>query len=232
MADNFLERQYDDYIAKKAARETQKRIAWQKQLKAYKAKMDAQKEAASLMDDSVVALRALEPTDLDLLFEWENDSRQWSVSSRLAPYSRQMLWEYLERYDGDIYNSREIHFVVCQADSGSPVGMLDLFGFDPHNSRAEVGVHIVPGHRRKGYALRALEILKKYAFSHLGINQLYGTIPAFHEPSVALFDKAGFDEQHVMPQWVKQGGEFFDALIVQCLKAPKAVNPYVPDSNS
>ena len=40
MADNFLERQYAEYLEKKA-----KKLAWQKQLRAYKAKLAAEKAA-------------------------------------------------------------------------------------------------------------------------------------------------------------------------------------------
>ena len=43
MADNCLERQYEDYLAAKAAREKARKLKWQKQLKAYKDKLAAQK---------------------------------------------------------------------------------------------------------------------------------------------------------------------------------------------
>ncbi|MGN0214657.1 MAG: hypothetical protein ACI4AH_07625 [Muribaculaceae bacterium] len=45
MADNYLERQYEDYLAQKAAKEKAKKLAWQKQLRAYKARLAAQKHA-------------------------------------------------------------------------------------------------------------------------------------------------------------------------------------------
>ena len=45
MADNFLERQYAEYLEKKAAREKAKKLAWQNQLRAYKAKLAAEKAA-------------------------------------------------------------------------------------------------------------------------------------------------------------------------------------------
>ncbi|MCM1518328.1 MAG: hypothetical protein NC117_06790 [Pseudoflavonifractor sp.] len=35
MADNFLERQYDDYLRAKAKKEKQRNAAWKKRLKAY-----------------------------------------------------------------------------------------------------------------------------------------------------------------------------------------------------
>lgn len=46
MADNFLERQYEDYLAQRAKKEQARRLAWQKQLKAYKAKLAAEKASA------------------------------------------------------------------------------------------------------------------------------------------------------------------------------------------
>ncbi len=42
MADNFLEKQYDDYLARKAAGEKKRRLAWQKQMQAYKKKIARQ----------------------------------------------------------------------------------------------------------------------------------------------------------------------------------------------
>ena len=43
MADNFLEKQYADYQARKAAQEEAKRKAWQKKIKEYNARIANQK---------------------------------------------------------------------------------------------------------------------------------------------------------------------------------------------
>ncbi|MGM9803026.1 MAG: hypothetical protein ACI308_02505 [Muribaculaceae bacterium] len=52
MADNYLERQYDAYLAKKAAKEKAKKLAWQKQLRAYKARLAAEKAASEASADT------------------------------------------------------------------------------------------------------------------------------------------------------------------------------------
>lgn len=39
MADNFLEKQYAEYEARKAMQAKAKRLAWQKKMKAYKEQM-------------------------------------------------------------------------------------------------------------------------------------------------------------------------------------------------
>ena len=42
-----------------------------------------------------IFLRALEPEDLDFLYEMENDESLWEVGSTNVPYSRQMLLDYI-----------------------------------------------------------------------------------------------------------------------------------------
>ncbi len=39
MADNYLERRYDEYLERKAAAEKAKRTAWKKQLDAYRKRL-------------------------------------------------------------------------------------------------------------------------------------------------------------------------------------------------
>lgn len=41
MADNFLERQYDDYLQAKARRDLAKKLLWRKRLAAYKKRLSS-----------------------------------------------------------------------------------------------------------------------------------------------------------------------------------------------
>ena len=51
MADNYLENQYEAYLARKAAKERQNRLLFKKQLKAYKERLA--RENATAADDVV-----------------------------------------------------------------------------------------------------------------------------------------------------------------------------------
>ena len=48
---------------------------------------------SQLLSNDTITLRALEPTDLDMLYQWENDTALWVVSDTIAPYSRKALWQ-------------------------------------------------------------------------------------------------------------------------------------------
>ena len=36
--------------------------------------------------DNILMLRALEPTDLDVLYRWENDEELWHTSATITPF--------------------------------------------------------------------------------------------------------------------------------------------------
>ena len=40
-----------------------------------------------MLKGKYVKLRAIEPEDVDLIYEWENDFELWNVSETLKPFS-------------------------------------------------------------------------------------------------------------------------------------------------
>ena len=48
-----------------------------------------------------VELRAMEPEDLELLYQIENDESLWGVSTTNVPYSRYALHDYMAHASGD-----------------------------------------------------------------------------------------------------------------------------------
>lgn len=168
------------------------------------------------LEGEKVRLRALEPGDIDLLYGWENDTRVWEVSETIAPYSRDILRKFIENQQYDIYRTRQLRLVVCRADEGVPVGLIDLFDFDPRNLRAAVGIIIYDEvDRGNGYAAEALSLLENYAREVLGLHQLYCSVHAGNHPSVNLFCSCGFEKTGMMRQWSRVGDEWRDELFFQ-----------------
>lgn len=50
MADNYLEKKYEEYLARKAAAEKARRLAWKKRMDAYRKKLADEKNAAAEAD--------------------------------------------------------------------------------------------------------------------------------------------------------------------------------------
>ena len=47
------------------------------------------------LQNKLISLRALEPRDIELLFDLENDVELWKYSNRNQPYSKDLLQNYI-----------------------------------------------------------------------------------------------------------------------------------------
>jgi len=153
------------------------------------------------IEGRICRLRALEPSDLDLLYTWENDPSVWGVSGTLSPFSRHTLETYIEAQRFDLFRSRQQRLVIETLD-GRPVGLADLFEVEPLHRRAGVGILIHdPEERGRGYAREALELLIGYARRTLGLQQLWGSVETDNEASLRLFRSIGFTEIGTRRRW-------------------------------
>ena len=165
-----------------------------------------------------IILRALEPEDIDYLYQWENDAENWKVSNTQAPFSRFVLEQYIATAHQDIYSIKQLRLMICDKQN-KPVGCIDLFDFEPSHLRAGIGVLIADKtERRKGYASEALELLIDYGHQTLNLHQLYCNITIDNEASVLLFQKHGFQITGIKKQWIREGGKFIDELLLQRIR--------------
>jgi diamine N-acetyltransferase len=165
-----------------------------------------------------IFLRAPELTDVDLLYSWENNTDTWAVSNTVTPFSRHVLMQYLDTAHLDIYTTKQLRLMICAGDERA-LGCIDIFDFDPNNSRAGVGILIAAEtDRKQGYATEALALLIDYCFSTLNLRQLFCNIITGNVASVKLFQKHGFVITGTKKQWVRAGDEWQDEYILQLLK--------------
>lgn len=165
-----------------------------------------------------ISLRAIEPQDIDVLYQWENDTENWTVSNTQTPFSRFVLEQYIANAHEDIYSAKQLRLIICDAENKA-VGSIDLFDFEPNHLRAGVGILIADKtDRKKGYASEALSLLTKYCFYSLNLHQIYCNITTENETSIILFQKHGFQITGIKKQWVRDGDKFKDELILQLIR--------------
>jgi diamine N-acetyltransferase len=165
-----------------------------------------------------IILRALEPEDLDFLYQIENNESFWEISHTQTPFSKYILRQYLENAHLDIYESKQLRFLIEEKSTKKQVGMIDLFDFNPQHKRAGIGILIHPDFERKGFASETLSILINYSFSHLQLHQLYANITSSNSKSLKLFKKHKFEEVGVKKDWILSEGKFKDEVLFQLRK--------------
>lgn len=171
-----------------------------------------------LLEDNQIRLRPLEPEDLELLYKWENDASLWTLGGTVSPYSYYILKEYISASYKDIYELGQLRLMITLKDSGESVGMVDLYDFNPHNSRAGVGILIDTNFQRKGYAKNAIQLIIDYAFLFLKLHQLYAHISVVNIPSIKLFTACNFKESGILRDWNSVTDGFCDVSVMQLIK--------------
>ena len=169
-----------------------------------------------------IRLRALEPSDIDMIYRWENDPSIWRISNTYAPYSRHILGKFIENAHQDIYQTRQMRFMIdvytAHSSKGRAVGTIDMFDFDPYHNRAGVGILIgEKTDRKKGYASAALKKFIDYSFGVLQLHQLYCNILTSNTDSLKLFQNQGFRTCGKKKDWIRMPGSYEEEQMLQLI---------------
>lgn len=167
---------------------------------------------------NTVFLRALEPEDLDFIYEIENDESIWNISNTNTPYSKFLIRQYLENAHQDIYEAKQLRLAICKNETSEAIGLIDLFDFDPNNNRAGIGIIIKENQDRKsGFGTESLALLINFSFTKLNLHQLFANINPQNSASITLFTKFGFQNIGTKKQWNLVNGNYQDESLYQLI---------------
>jgi diamine N-acetyltransferase len=165
-----------------------------------------------------INLRALEPSDLEFLYQLENNPEVWEISGTTTPYSRHTLQNYLDNAHRDIYEVKQLRLTIS-AISSQTLGFIDLFDFDPRHRRAGLGIVVLEEkNRNKGIGTEAISLMCDYAFTILDMHQIYAHVLEDNAASIRMFQKLGFEYTGVRKDWVLSEGVFKNELLFQKIK--------------
>jgi diamine N-acetyltransferase len=165
-----------------------------------------------------IMLRALEPEDLELLYEWENNDSYWAISNTVSPFSRYTLKRYIENSHKNIFETGQTRLMIEHIEDKKTIGTIDLFEFDPFHKRAGIGILIADeSYRKKGYASMSLTCLIKYCFNTLRLHQLFCNILVNNSESIELFKKLGFIQVGIKKDWILTDNGYLDEYMFQLI---------------
>lgn len=159
-------------------------------------------------------LRALEPTDIDFLYELENTESLWEVSDSQTPFSKYILQRFLANSDKDIYETKQLRLIISLNDH--PVcGCIDLFEFDPKNKKVGVGIVVLEKYQNQKIGTEALQLVCQYAFDYLNVHQLFAHISEDNIPSIQLFERENFEHTGTLKDWIFHKNRYKNVRVYQ-----------------
>jgi diamine N-acetyltransferase len=172
----------------------------------------------SILSSNRTYFRALEPSDLTWLYYLENNESLWDLSDTQKPYSQYQLQKYIKNSFKDIYETKQLRFVLCKKENNEPLGLFDLFDFDPKNGRVTVGLVISNEKERgKGYGKEGLKLLINFAKEKLRVHQMIACMSAENIVSKKLFESLGFHYIGCKKDWIFNNGVYKDELMYQLI---------------
>ena len=167
------------------------------------------------ISENNISLRIAEPEDAEVIYRWENDRSVWRVSETIAPVSRFQIEQFLLS-NTDLTASHQLRLMVELHPDG-PIGCIDLFDYDPINSRIGIGVLIDAAHRGNGYAHTAINSCLDYLFNNLMVHQVHCLIDERNTASLHLFQQLGFECCGRRKDWIQTPEGYLDALFHQLI---------------
>ncbi|MCA9881173.1 MAG: GNAT family N-acetyltransferase [Thermomicrobiales bacterium] len=166
-----------------------------------------------------VALGPLHRGLLPELERWENDLRTSDLAGDdPRPVTAAAIageWEPLLRGERRDW----LGFAIYALPELRLVGHANLRDFSNPHGTAELGISLGDAAERgKGYGTEAVQLLLRYAFSHLNVWNIWLDTAAYNHGAIRAYEKAGFREIGRRRGARVIGGSRYDLVLMDCTR--------------
>ncbi len=171
-----------------------------------------------------VALGPLHRGLLPLFARWDNDFRTADLRGN-DPGPRTMeaigaQWEPLLRGERPDW----LGFAIYALPELQPIGAMNIRDFTTPHGTAEFGITIgEPAFRGQGLGTEAVRLLLDFAFTVLGVHNVWLDTPAYNVGALRAYEKAGFREIGRRRGARVLAGRRYDIVLMDCV-----VDEFVP----
>jgi RimJ/RimL family protein N-acetyltransferase len=154
--------------------------------------------------------------DLTPLYErWINDLQTMRTYDMLRPLTTEQVEQWYER---ESRNLETIRFTIYERASSTPIGKMALYDINHHQQRATFSILIgAEAGRGKGYGTEATRLMLDYAFTILGVHNVFLEAVEFNVAGIRAYENAGFKECGRRREAFLLFGRRWDKVFMDCL---------------
>ncbi len=185
-----------------------------------------------MIHGQLTTLRAIERTDLDLLWQWYNDAEAmyfWAEPHKTVSHD-----EMEGRYGAGLSGSTgRTHWLLIttrdEQGQGAPIGRIGYVDLDRRNRHAEIAIMIGEhDYWGRGFGSDALIAYLGYLFHELNLHKVWLRVEAFNQRAQRAYEKCGFQRDGVFREHTFLGGQYYDSIIMSILEADfREQHPFV-----
>ncbi len=168
----------------------------------------------SYWESERLRLRAIEPEDAPVFFEWNKDEEMGLMVDRLwLPTSRQAVADWIARTTAVSNDQSDDFFFVMETLAGEIIGTIHPHQCDRRVGDFAYGVAVRRPFQRQGYAREAIIMVLRYYFRELRYQKVTVKVYGYNEPSQRLHEAMGFMLEGRIRRAALTDGRYYDDLI-------------------
>lgn len=164
-----------------------------------------------------IYLDAINKEDMPSLYKWFSDIEFLSSYDYVLPIPMtkekvdKTIADYNEENDSIIFAIRDIENHI--------IGIAGYYDIVKDNQVATLFIGIGDKSQQgKGYGKKALDELLDYGFKTLNLHRIQLNVISFNTPAIALYEKAGFQKEGTMKEFVLRDGKRYDLYMYAKLR--------------
>lgn len=170
-------------------------------------------------------LRALQPSDLDDLYEYASDPEideyvPWEHYNNIEE-ARENLNEFLEDYEKHGLGAWGIE----HRTERKLIGIINLSRPHPINRRVEMGYTISRAYWGKGYATDAVQAVIQFGFEKMNLVRIEAVVLPENLASTRVLEKSGLQFEGVLHSYQVWRNKPRDLLMYAIINPKREVNP-------
>lgn len=168
-------------------------------------------------EETGIYLRLMTDLDTDSIIAWRNREDVRENFIYREPFTREGHGNWVKTM---IETGRAVQMMICDLQSGQPLGSVYIRDMDRVHNKAEYGIFIgVPEARGRGIGTAAARLMLRYCFEEEGLHRVYLRALADNRRAVRSYEKAGFVQEGCLKDDVFIDGRYYDIIWMAAVKA-------------
>ena len=167
------------------------------------------------LTDGLVDVRGGAERDIpEILIAYQDDPSLYVRMGQLRPPSGAELGRRAERAEADRVAGRRLTLTVLEAGDDTCRGQIHVHSVDWDNSRADLGIWVVPQRRGRGLGSRALALVAGWLLRESGLQRVGLFTESDNERMIGAAQAAGFEHEGVLRGYTRERGERVDNAVL------------------
>jgi ribosomal-protein-alanine N-acetyltransferase len=168
-------------------------------------------EEFPLLETERLSLQAFTPNDVENFFNLRSDE-DFMMYLGLHPLKKKSAArDRVHDIIHDFNTERGLSWKISLKGSSDLIGYIGFWHIDYKHFRAEVGFGLDEANQQQGFMTEAMEAVRDYGFSEMGIHSIKADVDPRNEGSVQLLLHAGFQKEAHFRENYFFDGEFLDS---------------------